>query len=277
VCTGLSFCRAPQANGSPCLTDAECTSGKCGQNETCVDKPKIGGTCSDSSDCFPIGYCHAGVCAAHKYPGAACDAYDSCLVPYICLSGTCKLLNLSCTPAATGQQCTLLHVCDAQSFCDVANNFTCKPRLPAGEMCNVAENQCAPGLFCDKGMCAPQLSAGSACMNDNQCLTGTYCVMTIASIGVCTAAPAGQPCNSVDMPCPDGFFCMNDKCTAGTQQKGQSCTSFNMGCVAGLACISGMCQERLANGQQCSFDDNACLSGHCDRSADVCLLSDMCM
>jgi hypothetical protein len=38
-----------------------------------------------------------------------------------------------------------------------------------------------------------------------------------------------------------------------------------------------MCQPKLAIGAQCDFQDENCLSGHCDRTADVCLLSDMCM
>jgi hypothetical protein len=63
---------------------------------------------------------------------------------------------------------------------------------------------------------------------------------------------------------------------AGTAQKGQPC-SFNVGCVAGLWCQSGMCGDRLGLGLECSFEDDACLSGHCDRTSDVCLLSDMCM
>jgi hypothetical protein len=275
VCTGFQICQAPQANGSVCESDAECTSGHCSQKLMCADKPAIGAACGDSSDCFPIGYCSGGKCATHKTGGAPCDAYDSCLVPYVCLTGTCTLLNLTCTPAPAGQQCTLLHVCDAQSYCDLGANFTCKPRLAVGQMCNIAEDQCQPGLFCSQGKCAPRLGAGSMCTMDSQCLDGNYCVIASAQ-GMCAAAPAGQPCNSFDTPCPDGWFCPSDKCVAGTQQKGQSCT-FNMGCVAGLACIAGTCQEKLAIGQECSFQDANCLSGHCDRSADVCLLSAMCM
>jgi len=276
VCAGFGYCKDPQPTGASCEDDDECQSGRCGSNETCVDKPKIGGTCMDSGDCFPIGYCHGGSCERHKGPGSVCDAYDSCLVPYICLTGTCSLLNLSCVPAQAGSQCTLLHVCDDQSYCDLAANFTCKPRVGAGAMCG-SDGQCNQTLFCQNGMCAPRLGAGSACTSDSQCQEGTFCVpgMT-SSMGTCTAAPSGQPCDSFDNPCPDGWFCPDRRCVAGTAQVGESCSSFQTGCVAGLYCNGSMCQEREPIGQQC-FDDGACLSGHCDRSVDVCLLSDMCL
>jgi hypothetical protein len=276
VCAGVfDYCTVPQPTGGTCQEDGDCASGHCGRNETCIDPPKIGGTCGDSSDCFPIGYCYSGTCQRQKSPGAACDAYDSCLAPYICLTGTCTLLNLTCKPAPAGSQCALLHVCDDQSYCDLGSNFTCKPRVGAGAMCG-SDGQCEKTLYCLQGMCVTRLPAGSACTANPQCQDGNYCVMaSSSSTGTCTAAPAGQPCDDFDAPCPDGWLCPDRVCVAGTAQKGQSC-SFDVGCVAGLYCNGGMCQERQPIGQQC-FDDNACLSGHCDRQVDLCLLSDMCM
>jgi hypothetical protein len=280
VCSQFSSCEPPQQNGSDCTGGDQCMSGHCGLMGTCSDPPTLGGACTDSTSCYPIGYCTGGTCHSYKMPGQPCDSYDACLAPYVCLSSKCVPLNLTCAPASAGQMCAYLHVCDDQSYCDAGANFTCKPRHGAGSMCS-SDDQCATGLYCAMSKCAAQLAAGSACTADTQCVAGTYCVTgTTGQNGTCTAGPAGQPCDRYRGPfCPDGYACPDttNRCVAGSAAAGMPCDEFSGPfCDPGLFCDAGMCAARRPLGGQC-YEDNQCLSGHCDNQVDLCLTSDMCM
>lgn len=204
-----------------------------------------------------------------KGPNETCDALDSCLAPYFCVQQKCAPLNLACAPASAGQGCAYLRVCDDSSRCDLTT-FTCKARAAIGETCTT-DDGCKAG-YCSGGKCAALLASGASCASEVECASGLHCVT-----GKCAPGPAGDPCDRYDGPfCPDGYFCDHDVCAAGTAGQGQSCSSTGPGCVAGFGCVSGMCATRKPLGATCNYTNEACVSGICDSSYNLCLKGTVC-
>jgi hypothetical protein len=93
-------------------------------------------------------------------------------------------------------------------------------------------------VVCDKGLCAmvsAPKAAGMPCTNPGDvCATGNYCMMSSATLYVCTARVAtGGACGSAP-------------------------------CVEALRCSGGTCTDRVAAGQACQIDDD------CPTAAPFC-------
>lgn len=315
-CTGgqiclasTSHCGLPLANGAACEQDEECTSRWCNRDlvDVCATRPGIGDPCSATEACGPRAYCQSGACVARHGPDQACPmATDSCLAPFVCLTGHCDLINLACRPAAAGEQCALLRVCDDASYCDVVSGLTCHARAAAGAPCTRSVvpgvEVCALGSTCtDDGTghasCAPLPTGGQACTTT--CADGGYC-----DHGVCRGAPIGRSCEpfGTSMPCPAGLYCDQDlrvcltrgaigaSCSQDTDcddgsycmyhehcvarlGAGQSC-SFTLPCGPGLFCDTrngSTCVALLGAGEACDWTQSSCAAGyHCPASTMVC-------
>jgi hypothetical protein len=93
---GFSRCSAPQPNGSSCLADNHCTSGRCDQYEckatvtSCAAEAKA---CTTTADC-----CGTLFCNTDTYVNWTCTqprpAGDACNVANECQSGSC--VNYAC-------------------------------------------------------------------------------------------------------------------------------------------------------------------------------------
>jgi len=199
-------CRDPKPDGSHCEDDEECLSGWCSpMGETCGVQPKVGDPCS-SWECTRDAYCLNGSCVARKEPGARCDPtfYDDaeCLAPAICQSGRCRTMPLVCEPARAGETCTFLMVCDADSYCDLMDSFTCKRRKRIGQDCADTlwrANTCEQGAFCENGTCVAYAELGESCASRTCEPTEGYCAS-----GTCAPLKyAGEPCAN-DSECLGG-------------------------------------------------------------------------
>ncbi len=210
-CDSYGSCAAVAMNGASCRRDEECASRFCNSNDVCATRPGIGDACTGAADCFPKGRCAGGTCQALAKPGAACTSLDACAPPFLCKDGTCQLMSLSCEPAAEGQQCAWLQVCDEKTSCDVLKGFTCTAKKPAGDGC-LRSVDCQAGLFCSSRSCAPFAQAGQACGSRTVCASGLFCDESV-SPQVCSAPkPVGAPCRT-DEGCESGA-CSSSKCVS---------------------------------------------------------------
>lgn len=258
-CDSYGACRPKLAAGSQCDDDDECDTGFCNDDERCAMRPAIGGACTSSSDCFPKGYCSGGTCTAYAKPDQACTGLDSCAPPFICSNGKCTLISLSCEPAKSGSQCTWLQVCDETAFCDVLDNFTCKPKKTAGASC-LRSTECPTGQYCERRVCTSYALAGAECDNDKLCAAGLFCDESV-SPSVCSGPKApgascqqdsdcasgsceftggsGRTCQAACLPVPVGEqpACRPTKCS----ELGFNCGTIDAGCEVVANC--GTCTQ----------------------------------
>lgn len=289
-CDSYGACLPAAANGASCDQDDECSSGFCNSNDTCATRPGLGDACTGTLDCFPKGRCVSGTCQALAKPGEACSGFDSCMAPFLCQDGTCQRMSLTCEAGAPGQKCAWLQVCDANSYCDVLNDFTCAEKKGSGTSC-LRSVECGDGLYCESGSCAPYASAGEACGGRTTCAPGLFCDEA-ASPEVCTAPkPVGASCQD-DAECqtgdcafaPAGGLVCQPACVPvprGEQPSchpsscgdfGYDCGSFDAGCGLELTC--GRCTGRDTCGgagqvNVCGCTPTAaCLPRQCNTTVD---------
>ena len=210
-CDGYA-CQPIQPDGGPCRDGEDCLSGWCSDiTETCGQKPAIGDPCTGYGECYPRGYCSNGVCTARSGPGEACASLDSCLEPYLCLDGKCELMSLSCQPAAPGEMCTWLRVCDETAYCDPLDGFTCKRKVDSGASCQRSE-ECLGDLVCvygpEGGTCAAPGSAGDDCTT-LACGPDLYCDRSTRICG--ELKDPGEPCSDED-ECKGEAYCDGQVC-----------------------------------------------------------------
>lgn len=74
-------------DGSPCSSDAQCSSRKC-KNNACVITKQPGAKCADDYECASV-VCQAGVCIDSRKQGELCD-FDYQCKSSICDSGACS-------------------------------------------------------------------------------------------------------------------------------------------------------------------------------------------
>ena len=260
-------CFTTTSNGEPCRREEECQSGFCTDNDRCAAPPEIGDSCSDfGNSCGSRAYCRNGSCAALVEPGGACDAILACKLPFVCQDGACRLPNLSCEPASTGQGCALFRVCDDDSWCDLVGGIVCRPRFRIGEECQNSLIQsidvCEIGSRCmadESGTtrCVAQAAEGEPCDGVGGCVDGTYCV-----IGTCMGGDIGQPCD-FDGDCPADLFCADrEKVCLPPRAEGSECREHHH-CAAGLYCDSTcLAQKRI--GEECDETAECEASLYCD-------------
>ncbi len=304
-CTGsgcpAGTCGSPGASNNgeeTCTDDYECLSQSC-TNGVCDPQPAIGDACNDSFQCYPYGFCSGGVCVEKFAPGKECSGgIDSCQEPFLCIEGRCEIMNLTCEPAPAGSLCTLLRVCDDDSWCDLTGGVRCRPRSKLGQECQTspirgvetceADSICLPGDD-DVYRCSKAPGVGEACTST--CANDAACFN-----GICAAPPTGQRCDP-DGRCPEGFVCADrDYVCVPPALKGQECRESKecatglfcenyQSCVdrkgAGAACSDGTecqedlwcsrdtytCEPRTAQGAECRTYEDACAQGfYCDSS-----------
>jgi len=285
-------CQPLLENGSSCEADEDCVSAYCNRDDVCVTKPEIGDPCSGFSDCYPLGYCSGNVCTARKTPGQSCDRQDSCLEPYVCLEGSCKLPNLRCEPAPLGEGCTYFRFCADGAYCD-PSTISCVPQHSAGDDC-ARDEECRGGLYCnfnavDGPKCATASALNEACGTDQPCIRDAACVegicrtivrcetsddcddATYCEDGECAPhGAAGERCiNSADDMCGPGLFCDID-CEPRVGP-GEACASY-MPCLEALRCdrSTSTCEPRASLGDTCESDGDCLTDLLCDDSERTC-------
>lgn len=257
-----------------CEDDFDCVGGDC-QNGVCVGK-KIGDACSETYECYPY-QCLNNRCAAKNGPGDECGAIDSCQEPFLCIDGRCEMMNLVCQPASAGQRCAWLRVCDDNSWCDLLDDVTCKPKALLGQECQTTYlrgvETCQQGSTCEydeasqKQICKKLPGLGEACTA--KCANG-FCWE-----GKCEPPPIGQPCDQYNEdipPCPGELRCDGDRevCLPRANQ-GSECDDTS-DCAQGLFCENyRTCEPRRSAGAECN-DDQECLEElHCSRDTYTCV------
>ena len=148
------------------------------------------------------------------------------------------------------------------------------------DACGVCEMQepdrcgdCEEDFFCDYDAtggprCAPLLSEGEECEDDDQC-TSDLCA------GVCsTFGKQGDPCD-FENPCKNWLTCLGGTCwSAG--DVGQGCDPFEVGsCKVSLTCQDGVCVEEEEDpldtlGDECVFRFSCAKGTYCNFDTDIC-------
>lgn len=281
-------CVPPGPEGSQCREPGDCESGFCSIDGACSTRPALGSACRFSYQCDPRHYCREGTCAQRAAPGDECSGFDSCREPFLCQEGRCELISLLCEPAPAGQPCALLRVCDASSYCDFADGFTCKSRIAPGQPCArfTTSESCVSGHLCladlDGDMtCQTLPDEGEAC--EGACAEGAICVgrICLAEGPPCDGdeCPRGLTCDRESERCvpqrPVGARCnMASDCDADGYCDGIECVTRRAAgvdcnesreCEASLYCArtdeADVCQPRITNGVACASSSDTCVAG----------------
>ena len=96
------------------------------------------------------------------------------------------------------------------------SNGTCEALIEEGGACEESFNSpCVEGLRCAEGVCSPQLAAGEACDNNNDCMSD-FCE---TGGGVCANLIVdGEMCQE-EIPCASSF-CSTDTNQCLTEEEG---------------------------------------------------------
>lgn len=267
----IGACGPAGGGGGGCQEDEDCASGDC-EDGVCTQALQIGDPCSASYECYPVGSCSNGVCVERFGPGDECDAIDSCQEPFLCFGGRCELMNLVCEPASAGEHCAWLRVCDEDSWCDLFDEVTCKPRADEGEECATSYipgiETCKAGLTCETdetgaSRCRARPGVGEACTTT--CVEGTFCFE-----GTCQEGPVGQPCD-YDVPCPAGLFCDDHaEVCLPVGGEGAECDDATQ-CQADFFCENySTCTARRARGEECRDSTECRQELYCDDDTYTC-------
>ena len=241
---------ACKPTGEACTagTAADCCSGICGANDTCVASGQVclelSQSCSADAECCNQN-CNAG--ATTTGPSAS----------FANLCTNCKTGIAPCNPGFPGGQCCgprqcvtapgqTGSVCTSQTFeqCvpDPAATATAPLRgtcISNAERCPVAGNAGAPGICCR--IPGPP-SAGSCATGQSGCCTGEC-----DSDGRCCVPPGANPlasgafeaCSSSPLSCCSGVCDTGDATLCGGFNNGTPCVGNNQ-CLSGK-CLSGQC------------------------------------
>jgi hypothetical protein len=174
VCA-LGLCQMPLPGDAPCEENPDCASNICDPvAEACSPLVTLGQPCTTSPQCG-TGWCDnlTLVCGPQQPAGGAC-------------------------PSGSPDQCQPGNRCTA-SVC------TAIPDI--GEVCDAVTNPCDTDAVCSGGTCvAPPLLNGSACLSDDQCISG------LCYFNFCSAKGGnGEVCGDmVSKPCNNKSFCAID-------------------------------------------------------------------
>lgn len=304
-----------------CVVDEDC-----GPAESCLDGACVPATCAQDADCAPDQFCNVSL--EQCTPGCrerGCEEGSYCdLDSRQCLEGCedsdacapnelCEILNTDEGPRrrCVREACTGDDACADDEYCDF-DEETLRNRCfegcrlfpdncPGDAICNpelhqcedpecVADDQCAPGEICERGLCE------LGCRDDAQCPEGQVCAFDGQGF-ICQTpmgcegdddCPEGERCDRdsglclVDMPGCDG----DDDCLAGEfcddAQTPPACVAGCRpgGCPLGQRCDlqTRLCQDGCAEDAQCPMgqvcQDNQCTEG-C-RDADECPVGEVC-
>ena len=143
------------ANGTPCTTGAQCSSGRC-WDTVCCDRD-CSGTCQNCNGAVP------GTCA----PAAVgTDPRNQCPPSSPTSCGTTG----NCNGAGACQFYDSSQVCDSTASCDSNNASVIVSRVCSGNgACVPGTTQSCNGFLCSAGTC------GTTCSADSQCIPGAFC------------------------------------------------------------------------------------------------------
>jgi len=251
------------ADGSPCQTGGQCSSGFC-VDGVCCNSACDSGACDACS--VAAGATGDGVC--QSLTGNTCDDGNACTQTDTCNAGTCT--------GANAIVCSALDPCHDPGVCNPATGLCSDPPKPNGTACN-DNSACTQTDQCQNGICTGTNQV--VCFIMDQCHT----------VGTCN--PTTGECSNPRKP--DGTLCNdNNACNSmDTCQAGVCTGSDPIKCVAQDQChdvgtcnpSTGVCSNPLkANGALCD-DGNACTqldtcqAGTCTGSMPtVCTASDQC-
>jgi hypothetical protein len=239
---GGGSCRSC-SDGDPCTSDV-CTSGACTNPAAPTTTPCDDGLfCTSTDRCDGAGACVGGG-GARCDDGASCtmDVCDEdlnmcrhshasgCLIGGGCVPEGALNPTYPCqvcdpardrddwSPLAAGTECGASHcalgrisvrTCDAGGECIVMPPSDCPSgSCSDGEMCGATcvAGGCALGSYCDRDTdrCAPQVLAGAACEDTEECRPGLTCTDGVCCISACDGAC--EMCNARGscLPVPAG-------------------------------------------------------------------------
>jgi len=165
---------------------------------------------------------HASACLTavkNAYKDASLSSEDIAIV--IKLGDPCD--QLSKGTSGEGESCM------KNDDCNTAGGLTCVIKLGGdtgtcatptevggGEACDLDDQVCSDGFYCDGANCIAYKKAGKACTADYQCTPETHCVIpTDATEGTCDARLAlNDPC-AADAECASGYCAIAPKDTMG--------------------------------------------------------------
>ena len=181
---------------------------------------------------------------------AECES-AACVLPdcgSACCTGSCGAAQ---APAGTGEPC-VTRACDVGLTCNETMG-TCAPLGGSGAGC-MLDDDCAYGLGCPGGECAPLPAIGDPCPNGECADLGAVC--NAQKLCVMVGLP-GAPCASA-LDCSPYAACNGTTCVA-QPTVGQPCTS---ACSDGSYCGSGTCVARGGSGAAC-ITGAQCASRYC--------------
>jgi hypothetical protein len=139
----------------------------------------------------------------------------------------------------------------------------------SGERCSY-DVDCAEGLTCPQGVCAPKVSQGEPCLFSRECAGDLRCIGDLGSKRcVPMSAEGGQCLYTGD--CQGGLECRELKCWRPLLE-GESCGASGARCKAPLLCdpVARRCVAPAEDGAACKEDAQCrgrCADGKC---ASIC-------
>ncbi len=197
------------------------------------------GTVAMSGACEQSAECQSGACVVPDCGSACC-------------TGSCGAAQ---APAGSGEPC-LTRACDVGLACNETSE-TCVALGGSGAGCMYFDD-CAYGLGCAGGECAPLPAIGAPCPDGECADVGAVCneQATCVMVGL-----PGSPC-ATDDDCAPYVTCNGTSCVTNPTL-GQPCTTT---CSDGSYCGSGTCVAPAGSGAACTLDAQ-CASRYCGGSA----------
>jgi hypothetical protein len=253
-CPGIcNACNVDGAEGRCTDRDTRGTTNftSCGAYHCNGSGPDCPASCSASRDCIGGHYCVDGACVPTKPVGTSCTSHDECLNGCwdgVCCettcSGSCNRCDLPgwvgrCLPVASGSpgepSCSP-YVCSGGPSCPT----TC-----------ASDAVCAPGHFCNAGVCTAKKDLGGGCGAANWCNSG-FCVD-----GVCCDSACGGQCAHCNRPGAPGTCTPvtgapigRPACAGGAGTCGGACDGVNPDACAypgaELVCRTATCSVDVA-------------------------------
>lgn len=195
-------CKAQLAKGAVCASAAQCSTGSC-TDGICCDQACTGlcQSCKAASKGYgangDCGFVKDGVdvdneCAVDSTNGCgddgACNGAGACRkhpAGTICGAASCQN-----AVTATASSCNGLGVCQATPGGTPCEPYRCDSAKGACKTTCTALADCAPGSYCDLGLCVPTKIFGIPCGAATECISG-FCVD-----GVCCDSQCGGQCEA---------------------------------------------------------------------------------
>ncbi len=228
------------AQGKPCTSDGQCTTGFCTDGVCCQTACKD--TCWTCSAQDSVGTCIPVDVGSDPRNDCADDGPNSCGNDGACDgSGACRRYpaGMICRqPSCSGSTLTTASRCEA-GVCKPTSGFPCDPYVcdsHAGNVCLkscVTNADCGAGNVCNNGSCGKRPIGAS-------CATADDCNSNLCQQGICCQTLCSGTCMSCAVPQSEGV------CTpvpAGTDPLGQCADSGRTTCgTDGLCDGKGGCE-----------------------------------